>query len=116
MPKYTFKCQCGWSDQRIENKKTKHVDCPTCGSIADRAVPFLSGPVEVRETVNDLGKTWRKDQDELINDRKQTHYWKHVVPELVNSGVYSMETMLERGWVYYDDKGQLHTRTTPPGK
>lgn len=116
MPKYTFACQCGFSQQKITSINTKTMTCPDCGQDASRQMPQLSGQVEVRETVDEFGHTWKKDQTKLIEDRKREHYWKHEVPKMVESGIYELETMLENGWVYYDDKGHLHTRTTPPNK
>ncbi len=116
MPKYTFACSCGYSKQQITSSTTKTVKCPDCGQEANRQMPKLSGQVEVRETVDQFGTVWKKDQTKMLEDRMREHFWQHEVPKMVESGIYEMSTMLENGWVYFDDKGQLHTRTAPPNK
>lgn len=116
MPKYTFKCECGYSAQKIVDRKTKSITCPDCNSEVKRQMPILSGPPEVRESVGEFNKSYKKDNDRLIEHRKQEYYWKHEVPKFVNSGTYTVETMLENQWIYFDDKGQMHIRTKPPGK
>lgn len=117
MPKYTFKCpKCSNSEQKIVSRQTKTIPCSQCGENSNRAMPKLAGPPEVRENVGEFNKAKKKDQDKLLNDRQAEYYWKHEVPKMVASGIYTLETMLENGWVYYDDKGHLHTRTSPPTK
>ena len=117
MPKYTFKCsECENAEQKIVSKKIKQIACSSCGKDSTRQMPILAGPPEVREKVNEFGVSWKKDQKKLLDDRQAIHYWKHEVPGFVNSGIYTLETMLEMGWVFYDDAGSLHTRTSPPNK
>ena len=117
MPKYTFKCTtCEFQGQKIVERKTKTISCPECGADANRQMPQLSGPPEVREKVGEFGKTQKKDQEKMLKDRQADYYWKHEVPKFVASGIYTLETMLENQWVYYDDNGKLHTRTRPPSK
>lgn len=114
MPKYTFNCECGFSAQKTLPRTKKTIVCPDCGKDIGRSVPKLGGPVEVKETVGDLKKKWNKDNKEIVRERKESHYWKHEVPKLVSSGVYGLDTMLENGWVYFDEKGELQIRTKPP--
>lgn len=114
MPKYTFNCECGYSTQKIVSRNKKSISCPECGKEVTRSMPRLSGAVDVEENVDDFKKKWKKDQKQLLDERQQKYYWEHEVPKMVNSGVYGLDTMLENGWVYYDEKGQLQTRTKPP--
>ena len=116
MPKYTFKCANGHAEQKITSRKIKTVTCSECGEDAVRTMPILAGPPEIRENVGEFNRARKKDQDKLLQDRQAEYYWKHEVPKMVASGIYTLETMLENGWVYYDDKGHLHTRTSPPTK
>lgn len=116
MPKYSYSCKCGFNAQKLVKNRHTEVLCDQCGRTMTRKLPILSGPPEVREKYGELNKTVKKDQDKLIRDRKSLYYWKHEVPKLVSSGVYSLETMLENQWVYYDEKGDLRTRTSPPSK
>ena len=118
MPKYTFKCKsCGSEKQVFASRKRTCTPCKECGEYMDRQMPVLAGHAQVKETVDKLtNKKWVDNQTEILEDRQQTHYWKHEVPRLVNSGTYSLETMLEMNWVYFDEKDQLQTRTKPPVK
>jgi hypothetical protein len=82
----------------------------------NRELPKLRG-LKTTETVDKY--TNRKhisDHKEVVKERKLDFYWSVEVPKMVNSGTYSIETMLEQNWVYYDEKGNLITRTKPPQK
>lgn len=117
MPKYTFKCECGNVKQYITSSEMKTCKCRECGSEMNRQLPTLNGSVEVKELIDKYTNTsWKEDQTKLLEDRKKTYFWEVEVPRMVNSGVYSLETMLENGWVYYSPKGELLTRTKPPQK
>ena len=117
MPKYTFLCsECGSSTQRYVSRKTRELDC-ACGAKMLRQVPRLSGPPEVKETVDKFFNVQLpQDHKEQIRERSDEYYWSVEVPRLVNSGKYSLETMLEMGWVYFDEKNQLQVQTKPPSK
>ena len=116
MPKYTYLCPNGHIEQIFADHNRQECICTTCGELAHRKLPKLSGQ-EVRETVNKhLGTTWKQDQGEMLKERKADYFWEVEVPRMVNSGVYSLETMLENGWVYYNEKNELVTRTKPPQK
>ena len=56
------------------------------------------------------------DQDDIVTERKADYYWSVEVPKMVASGTYELDTMLENDWVYYNEKGELVTRTKPPQK
>jgi len=79
-------------------------------------MPTLRG-LKNTETVDKFtNKKHIDDQQSIISERKADYYWEVEVPKLVNSGVYGLDTMLEQGWVYYDEKHKLVTRTKPPQK
>lgn len=116
MPKYTFTCpHCGLSQQKFANVNSKTTLCE-CGKEANREMPKLSG-LKTTEVVDKYtNKKHIADQKQVLQERKLDFYWEKLVPEMVNSGTYSLETMLEKGWVYYDEKKNLVTRTKPPQK
>lgn len=82
-----------------------------------RLMPTLAGKAQVNETVDKYaGRVWQDDQRESIKERKDKHYWEVEVPRMVNSGTYSLETMLEMGWVYLNDKGEICVNNKPPSR
>jgi hypothetical protein len=114
MPKYTYLCPNGHRDQIFADHDRKECVCTTCGEIAKRQMPKLAGQ-ETRELIDKhLGTVWKQDQKEMVQERKADFFWEVEVPRMVNSGIYSLETMLENQWVYYDEKNNLVTRTKPP--
>lgn len=79
-------------------------------------MPMLRG-LKNTETVDKFtNKKHISDHEEILAERKADYYWEVEVPKMVNSGTYSLETMLEQNWVYYNEKGELVTRTKPPQK
>lgn len=79
-------------------------------------MPTIRG-LKNTETVDKFtNKKHFSDQKEIINERKLDYYWEVEVPKMVNSGIYELDTMLEQGWVYYNEKNELVTRTKPPQK
>lgn len=115
MPKYTFKCSNGHSSQRFTSRNVKEVDCKDCDQKMKQQLPTLSGQVDVTETIDDYtGIVHRADQREIVEQRRDEYYWTVEVPRMVNSGTYSVETMLEMGWIYIDDKDQVQINTKPP--
>jgi hypothetical protein len=82
----------------------------------DRQMPNLRG-LKNTETIDKYSnKKHVVDQKEIVNERKLDYYWEVEVPKMVNSGTYELETMLEQNWVFYNEKGELVTRTKPPQK
>ena len=82
----------------------------------NRAMPKLSA-VKTTETVDKLtNRKHMQDHNSIIKERKADYYWEVLVPDMVNSGTYQLDTMLEQNWVYYNEKGELVTRTKPPQK
>jgi hypothetical protein len=79
--------------------------------------PTLNGPSNVTEVVDKYtGIKQRTDQSLDIKQRKDEYYWTVEVPRLVNSGTYSVETMLENGWIIIDDNHQIKIQNKPPHK
>jgi hypothetical protein len=117
MAKYRFKCEkCSQEVEKYVPPLVEEVSC-SCGDTMHRQMPTLNGPATVRETVDKYtGNTWIADQSEIIADRKAKYYWSVEVPRLVNSGTYSLQTMLEQGWVSVDDAGKIHINDKPPEK
>lgn len=114
MPKYTFKCdKCQYEEQMYVSIQTKQCPC-SCGSLMDRQMPKIGG-TQVNELQDKYSnKTLVQDHKEIVAARKLDYYWSVEVPKMVDSGVYELDTMLERDWVYYDEKHNLITRTKPP--
>jgi hypothetical protein len=82
-----------------------------------RQLPKLGGQPDVHETVNEYtGVTWKEGQKEAIDERRAKYYWEVEVPRMVRSGTYSIETMLEMGWVYFNDKEEMCVNNKPPSE
>jgi hypothetical protein len=117
MAKYTFLCKkCGLSTQRFAHSDVCTLPCECEGGEMIRQMPKLAG-IKTTEVVDKYtNKKHVADQKQVLQERKLDYYWEKLVPEMVNSGTYTLETMLEKGWVYYDEKKNLVTRTKPPQK
>src|SRR5690606_3461972 len=110
MPKYKFVCDfCGKEIYKFVKASRSEIACTSsCEGTMKRALPTLNGPTDVTEVVDKYtGTTWKQDQKDILKERRDEYYWTVEVPRLVNSGIYSIETMLENGWVYFDDKKQM---------
>ena len=115
MAKYTFTCPaCNKVEQKFANPSAT-VTCE-CGHEMSKQMPKLAG-LKTTEVVDKYtNQKHVADQKQVLAERKLDYYWEKLVPEMVNSGTYSLDTMLEKGWVYYDEKKNLVTRTKPPQK
>lgn len=115
MPKYRFVCpHCNEEDLAMVGRDIKSIDCSCCGTAMDRKMPNLNSS-EVTETVDKyVGKRLPTNNKDLIEQRRQEYYWKYEVPNLVRSGVYSLETMLENQWVIVTDDGKIEIQDKPP--
>jgi hypothetical protein len=113
MPKYSFACtKCGKLTKKYVLASQKFNQCD-CGETVERSMPNISG-TKTTETVDKLLNRKHIDgQANALKERKLDHYWEVEVPNMVDSGIYSIETMLEQGWVYYNEKGELAPRTKP---
>lgn len=117
MPKYTYKCtSCNFSTQKFASIKDKMCECPKCQASMKRKMPSLKSP-KVTETVDKYtNKKHMDDYENIIDERKKDYYWSVEVPKMVNSGIYELGTMLEQGWVFYNEKGEIEINTKPPEK
>lgn len=118
MPKYTFECRnCSNSVKKLTPVSVRIIDCEKCGQDMLRAMPKLNGQAEVSETVNKYTNTqWKDGQKEEIQARKDKYYWTVEVPRMVNSGTYGLDTMLEMGWVYLNEKEEICINDKPPSE
>ena len=113
MAKNRYKCN------KCDKEETRYSSADeflcSCGGQKQKQMPQLAGHAQVNEVVDKYRNVKHKqDQKKIIKDRRSEYYWKVEVPKLVASGTYSLETMLEMKWVYYNEKGDLVTRTIPP--
>lgn len=119
MPKYTFMCpNCGHSFQQQVHRTIKKMACPKC-PLADmeRLLPSLNGSPTVSEIIDKVtGKAHKQDQSTMVRERKSKYFWSVEVPRMVNSGVYGVDTMLQQGWIWFNDKKQMQIYTIPPHK
>ena len=118
MPKYTFICEkCKNTKACFVKIGVKKIDCDMCDGFLLRQMPKLSGPSQVNEVIDHYtGVSWVDDQEAKIKQRKDKYYWEIEVPRMVNSGTYSIETMLEMGWVYLNEKEEVCINNKPPSE
>lgn len=118
MPKYVFICKkCENRYDKYQAATLKTSLCPVCKTEVIRSLPVLNGQVDVMENVDKYtGIVVRQDQQEQIQLRKEEYYWSVEVPRFVNSGTYTLETMLENDWVYLDEKDNICINNKPPSK
>ncbi len=116
MPKYTFICSsCNSGMQKYVSRSIKELVCDKCNATMMRQLPNLSGPTDVTEVIDEyIGTTQKPDQRDLVEQRRDEYYWTVEVPRLVDSGTYTVETMLEMGWIYLDEKEQVRINDKPP--
>lgn len=68
---------------------------------------FKSVKVRKTEVVDkEANIAWTDGQEADIKQRSDRNYWLNEVPKLVNSGTYSRETMIEKGWIIVNEKGR----------
>lgn len=131
MPKYTFICPvCNHKEQTYTPSHVREVACEACcekyyeehGETPKEQTWMKRQPPTLNQSEKDetidkyFGTKQRPDQRDLVEQRRDEFYWTVEVPRMVNSGTYTVETMLEMGWVYIDDKGQIQINTKPPHK
>ena len=117
MPRYTFSCpDCESVEQKITDISTNKIVCYHCGKEMIRQMPNLKG-IKTTEVIDKYtNKRHTADHKEAVSERKAEYYWSVEVPKLVNSGIYELGTMLQQGWVEFNEKGELITNTKPPSK
>lgn len=114
MAKHKYKCTMCDRERTLYFKSQEDVLC-SCKAKMALQLPILGGKAQVKECVDkDRNISWIDDQEKILQDRKKEHYWKVLVPEMVNSGTYSIQTMLENGWIYFDANEKLQIRIKPP--
>ena len=81
-----------------------------------QAMPRVS-KTTVKETSDKrMNRKWLDDHKETMKARKERYFYEVEVPRLVASGVYSIETMLQNNWIFFDDSGKMHVHTKPPSQ
>ena len=117
MARFTFKCQqCNHTTQITSLQVKRTVLCRKCKIPMSRMLPIIHGTDKQEIVDKYTGITQKPDQRELVDERRAKYYWEHEVPKMVASGVYSIETMLENGWIWVDDNNQIQVHNKPPGK
>jgi len=108
MAKYKFTCKkCLITEELIVSSSKTHTSCIKCGELTYREFPNL-GSKKVTETVDSfLNIRNEEDQKKQLEDRRTEYFWRVEVPRFVESGTYSIETMLAEGWVMYNEKNEL---------
>jgi hypothetical protein len=114
MPKYCFTCpSCSEEKIKYVAASVEGILCEKCSVQMDRQLP-ITGSTRVRELIDPYtNKKWDKDQQAQIQKRRDDHYWEVEVPRLINT--HSVLTSLEKGWLKYNDKGEL-VINKPPSK
>jgi len=119
MPKYTFMCpKCGYFLQKGVKRSVKRLNCPKCPLASmERLLPKLNGNASISEVINKYtGQVQNQDQSIMVQERRAKYYWSIEVPRMVNSGTYGVDTMLQQGWIWFDDKKQMRIHTVPPNE
>ncbi len=108
MAKYRFQCEkCGTIALCYASVETEVLSCRACGADAKRLFPNI-GSKKVTEKVDTfLNVRQEEDHKKQLEDRRTEYFWEVEVPRFVQSGTYSMETMLAEGWLVYNEKGEL---------
>lgn len=108
MAKYTFECpKCLTKFERYTGPSVKTIVCKNCFATAKRLLP-TAGITKVTEVVDPfLNVRQEDDHKKKLEDRRVEYFWEVEVPRMVESGVYSTETMLSEGWLVYNEKGEL---------
>jgi ribosomal protein S27E len=114
MPRYRFKCsQCEEEKVQFTPSNVEEIICEKCNSSMLRQLP-ITGSTQVKEIIDPYtNRKWNKDQTAQIKKRRDDHYWTVEVPRLINT--HSLQTSLEKGWLKYNDKGEL-VINKPPSK
>ena len=117
MAKYRFQCEkCSTISERYVSVETETWPCKECDGITKRLFPNI-GSHKVTEVIDPfLNIRHEEDQKKKLEDRRSNHFWQTEVPRFVQSGIYSVETMLSEGWVFYNEKGEMVIAKGPPQK
>lgn len=81
-----------------------------------KQMPKLSNTTSTEIADKHSGKKWLEDQQEILKARKEKFFWEVEVPRFVESGIYSIETMLQNGWISVSEEGVMTVNTKPPSQ
>jgi len=116
MAKYTFICdKCHVTQQMYVGSSLLEKECQ-CGGTLHRQLPKLSQSTSYEKPDKDSACRWIDDQPAVIQSRKEQFYWSVEVPRMVNSGTFSIETMLDNGWITVSEEGNMIINTKPPSQ
>lgn len=116
MPKYKFICsKCKKEEIKVVPKTWDYLNCE-CGGIFKKQLPILKKTTTKEKVDSERNIDWIEDQEKILEDRSKEHFWKYEVKKLVQSGEYSTKTMLENGWIFFDEKNNMQIRETAPNQ
>lgn len=115
--KATFECCVCGKVKSIYVKTADNVICE-CGNQMRRVFNIVDNKATTvtERKCNIFNINSMVDIEEEIKKRNEEHYWSVIVPDLVKSGNYKISEMLQNGWIYYDEKGQIQIQNKPPHK
>ena len=117
MARYTFWCEyCGATEQVYVPSSCFQRTCSKCNQEMARQIPKVSKPTVHEITDKRMGKKLIENNQEEIRIRKEHFFWEVEVPRLVQSGVYTMETMVANQWITMLDDKTFTVNTKPPSQ
>ena len=116
MAKYTFRCpKCASTVQTYVPSSCLSMVC-SCGTDMLRDLPRVSKPT-VHEVVDKrMNKPLLENNKEELTARKERFFWEVEVPRMVQSGTYTMETMVENQWITMLEDKTFVVNTKPPSQ
>jgi hypothetical protein len=116
MARYTFICpKCASTVQTYVPSSCFDVKC-ACGADMVRQIPKISKPT-VHEVLDKRGgKQLIENSKEELTARKEKYYWEVEIPRLVQSGIYTMETMVTNGWITMLEDKTFVINKKPPSQ
>lgn len=116
MARYTFICpKCASTIQTYVSSTCLSVQC-SCGEDMVRQIPKTSKPTVHEVPDKHSGKKLLENNAEELRARKERFFWEVEVPRLVQSGTYSMETMVANGWITMLEDKTFVVNTKPPSQ
>ena len=113
MAKYTFRCEkCNKTQQLHVGFSVSTFECD-CGSTMNRQMPTISKSTVYETADKQSNRKWLEDHEQILKSRKEKYFWSVEVPRMVASGVYTVETMVENGWISLDDNNKIIVNTKP---
>lgn len=116
MARYTFICPtCMSTAQTYVPSTCLSVTC-SCGEEMIRQIPKVSKPTVHETPDKHSGKKLLENHAEEMRARKEKYFWEVEVPRLVQSGTYTMETMVGNQWITMLDDKTFTVNTKPPSQ